>query len=47
MELEENLLIADLTKKLKFQPSSPEIHAKFRNILALEKGRTHKKTRLV
>lgn len=48
MELQENLLIVDLTKKLKFKANSPEIHAKFRNILALEKGkRTHKKTSLV
>lgn len=48
MKIQQNLLIVDLTKKLKFQASYPEIHAKFRNILALEKGkRTHKKTSLV
>lgn len=48
MELEEIILIVNLSKKLTFQASSPEIRAKFRNILALEKGkRTHKKTRLV
>lgn len=47
MELEENFLIVDLTQKLTFQASFPEIHAKFRNIFALERGnRTHKKTRL-
>lgn len=27
MELEENLLTVDLTKKLKFQANFPEIHA--------------------
>lgn len=48
MELKENLLMDDLTKKLNFEANATEIHAKFRNILALEKGkRTHKKTSLV
>lgn len=48
MELEEIILIVNLSKKLTFQANSPEIRAKFRNIFALEKGkRTHKKTRLV
>lgn len=48
MEFKENLLMGDFTKELNFEANTLEIHAKFRNILALEKGeRTHKKTSLV
>lgn len=48
MEPHENILIVDLTKKLKSQANSPKIHAKCRNILALEKGKkTHTRTSLV